>query len=382
MQKMEITDTTVPEPGVAGSEFAPASQDTTVVTSIPAEPGDFLRVRLLRLSMRVSMEYLQSEAIKTDESLFVDTEIPEDTGRYFDSDDVEYDLSTTAGFRRRRRPVVYINGERVEMSNSRDRLYTDDMRAQTAADTRRERVVIVDTPPRPRTELSHSMPMTKPSRPFDLEDLPATVDARPQIYEAQGRPRYRRVVEDEDRLKRLRERVKAAHEKLLEHEETRLLIQRINRSNEEISRRPTGGPRDGFVYDIAEAERRQAHHDAFESESARDRLPQLGINPDRSFSPRPENVFEREDLRHREYVEMQAMLQRERVEMEAIEQRLRERVAPRRRTTVQPASRGTQATSNHGNYVSRGTEVDYDSAGSGYMSHATGTTRAGVAYHV
>ena len=276
------------------------------------------------------------------------------TPNYRSGDDSDRSYHSSSS--NRRRSGVYINGQRVLDLNRRDR----------DRHSRRERIVLVDNPPTPRTPpQTFNFPHTAPSSPNARASLPYIVDAspresssrRPVIVDERpraerprvqievvdqsrrsskharhssssshdSRPSYTSAEEEEFRQRRrereaIRQdrRVRDAQEKEAREKAARdaRMRQRIAEANAEIDNRPAVPmpplPRRASTFVAAKAAR-----------EARDRESELI------------DAVRRLDIEEKRRGEKRA----ERDEDEAQRARLRERMVPRRRASVGPGSR-------------------------------------------
>ncbi|KAM3461342.1 hypothetical protein NHJ6243_005126 [Beauveria neobassiana] len=239
MQKMIVEDAPAPESGVKGLEDITATKDATVVTSIPAEPGDFLRVRLLRVPLKV----MQPEMVELEkESDYAGEDVSGEAVRDLGAED-PYDADHDSGreksssFRRRRHQGIYVNGRRVVLDHPGFGERSSEMRGW--AGTNPGRVMVVPNPPTARTPplnfaLTPPLRFRDPSVSREHYSRPYIVDERPRIVEPHGRPRHRDMSDDnEERAQRRRERKDARQ--LRKETEFR---ERIERAHVWIANRP------------------------------------------------------------------------------------------------------------------------------------------------
>ncbi|KAM3534343.1 hypothetical protein MY4038_002441 [Beauveria bassiana] len=239
MQKMIVEDAPAPESGVKGLEDITVTKDATVVTSIPAEPGDFLRVRLLRVPLKV----MQPETVELEnESDYTGEDVSGEAVRDLGAED-PYDADHDSGreksssFRRRRHQGIYVNGRRVVLEHPGFGERSSEMRGW--AGTNPGRVMVVPNPPTARTPplnfaLTPPLRFRDPSVSREHYSRPYIVDERPRIVEPHGRPRHRDMSDDnEERAQRRREREEARQ--LRKETEFR---ERIERAHVWIANRP------------------------------------------------------------------------------------------------------------------------------------------------
>ena len=251
----------------------------------------------------------------------------------------------------RRRSGVYVNGQRVN----------DTSRRESHGQSRRERIVLVDNPPTPRTppqtfQLPHTAPPSpnanlavpysssprEPSSPsFSSSKKPYIVDERPRFHiELVGSPSRRRSrqpssssrdshpsADDEERRRLRREKKEQKEAKQREEAAIRAkqLRERIEKANAEISSRPVrvNNPKP------SPQPARQSSHP--ERRSRRDRHDDL-VSAVQSMS------LDEKHWKEKLARERALRLQREEEE-EAERLKLRESMMPRRRATVGPGSR-------------------------------------------
>lgn len=183
MQKIVVQDTTTSINGVTEFEDVLATKDTTVVTSIPAEPGDFLRVRLLRFSM----EYMQSDEAKTENKYHAEAEASEQISIELQGPDpYDADRESISTYHTRSRSGIYVNGEFVGAAHSRNRRYIDGVSPRERNNIHGECIIITSNPPTARTPpfnftLTLSIHAQEPKEPRGHRNRPYIVDDRPRI---------------------------------------------------------------------------------------------------------------------------------------------------------------------------------------------------------
>lgn len=250
-----------------------------------------------------------------------------------DESDRSYNSSSS-----KRRSGVYVNGQRVTDTGRRD------------GQSRRERIILVDNPPTPRTPpQTYQAPHTAPPSPNTNLSVPYSsspresslkkpyiVDERPRVHIelVGGSNRQSRhpssssrdshaSAEDEER-RRLRRERREQREQEKQREEAAIrekrIRDRINKANAEISSRPVRvntAPQRSSTY-VERRSRRDRHDD----------LVSAVQNMSLDEKQWKEKLAREKALR----------LQREEEE-EAQRQRLKERMMPRRRATVGPGAR-------------------------------------------
>lgn len=398
MQKMVVKDVFAAEDGAKGLDDAPVTKDSTVVTSIPAEPGDFMRVRLLRMPLQVIQPEeaieMESEADLAVED--VSGEAVQDLG-VGDPYDADHDSISTKGrhTRRRKRSGVYIDGQRVEMSHPRNKSeerlskldaegrpgiyvngkrvdldqrreefeqrFRSEMYAKRRGDTTRERVLVVPNPPTARTPPVNFTTLTPPVRFHDPSvsrehrNRPYMVDERPRIVEPHGRPRYVGTPDGNEERGERRLESERTHERRREAE----LRERIERANNEIANRPassaplvpigvrTWGEESNGLLDAVKREQARKRR---KDEELRERIERARVE----IANRPAVSAPRLRIDVSTagggYNAHSGPLKIEIDERTAQEQRLRERMLPSRRASIGPGSRRPRAIYDDGLY--------------------------------
>ena len=363
MQEMIIEDAPAPANGVKGLEDITATKDATVVTSIPAEPGDFLRVRLLRMPLKV----MQPEAVEIEnESDHAGEDVSGEAVRDLGAED-PYDADHDSGreksssFRRRRRPATYINAQRVVVTDHRNGF---EERLSRWASTSRERIMVVPNPPTARSPpvnftLTPPLRFHDPSVSREHYSRPYIVDERPRIVEPHSIPRYRYMSDDnEEPAQRRRERDDARQ--LRKATELR---ERIERANAEIRSRPVVRVSPVQLGEFTVVEGSEAHLDAIKREldkaavleyRLREREDARQLRKETELRERIERAYS--EIRSRPIVRVSPVqlgestvvegseahldaIKRERDETAVLEHRLRERMLPARRASIGPGSR-------------------------------------------
>ncbi|KAL3425028.1 hypothetical protein PVAG01_04309 [Phlyctema vagabunda] len=251
---------------------------------------------------------------------------------------------------------------------------------------RKERIVIVDSPPTPRTPPQHyNQVFTAPSSPasppnaFDIpirRSRPIIVDERPLRRErapsvgavvgdrlrarSQSRPRYEspgpsilgeriRRREEEERLaeereERRRKRVEK-EEREVEREAERRRAERIALQNEEILRRPAVPMPPRRL-----EERPYLRPVVDQSAALQDAIGALALE-DRAIERAAEQAAERRRKDERERMLRKRLeIEKAAAEEEALQRRLKERQMPRRRFSVGPGHRRTRVVYDDGVY--------------------------------
>lgn len=184
MQKIVVEAATGSINGAMEFEDVLANKDATVGASIPAEPGDFLRVRLLRFFV----EYVQSDAAEMEnEYTYADRGVSEQVIDELQGDgQYDSDRGTTTTFYRDRHKRRYVNGKFVRPRPKRNGRYIDTMTSQIVND--RERIMAVPNPPTARTapvnftSTPPAHPQTTRRRREYHSGGPYFVDERRRVY--------------------------------------------------------------------------------------------------------------------------------------------------------------------------------------------------------
>lgn len=203
-----MEDSTTSINGVTEFEGVLGTKDTTVVTSIPAEPGDFLRVRLIRFSV----EYRQSDEANPENEYHAEAEASEQAVIEPQGEDpYDSDCATTSTFYIHRHSHRYVNREPVGARPERSVSHNDTRGYRRRVNGYGEHVTVVPYSPTPRTapfNLTRIQPFhaQEPSRPLEYYSGPYIEDERVRVYGLRRPPSSGDMTDHEERDQHRRER--------------------------------------------------------------------------------------------------------------------------------------------------------------------------------